>query len=267
MKCFFFLLAILFSFQKIEALDYQMLENAVLKSSEETINLSTKSLDALVEKMTYPICTLSLTSKERDMLTYFEALEAWWYQEIFGYGNGFFITPKGHFLTCKHVSKLCWDPIIYSNCSDHPLKVSIIAEHPIEDIALLKVEGRQESDFPYLKLSSSTPQVGNWIFSIYSSGPCISSNHLLLLPFVGKILGYDGWSNSTKDEFFLLSPCVFPGASGSPIANFEGDVVGISAMLGLAETGPGTLSGAVPIHKVKDWIKEVLRADGYDLEE
>ena len=55
------------------------------------------------------------------------------------------------------------------------------------------------------------------------------------------------------------------GNSGSPLFSLEGKVIGIlTDKLGISsDEFVGGFVGALPIHRVKDWIEETLRSDGY----
>jgi S1-C subfamily serine protease len=246
MKYFSFFLAIFLHCLRLNAFEYSMLPNATLQS--QTINSSIgTSLDCLLEKSLLSVCVVSV---EHSSL-----LKQWWYGSNPG-GAGFFISPQGHLITNKHVIEGYSNPTIFLSFSDRHVKASIIAKHPTEDIALLKIDDLENLSFSYFEISSIPGEIGDWVFCPRAKGICLWSSHLLIFPSLGKIVG------ETNDPFTILSMgCAF-GNSGSPVLNLEGSVIGVMTQQPrLSEGNTEEDIGATlitPINKFKDWIREYL---------
>ena len=220
-----------------------MLQNFVLSNHKRTVNISTEVLDALAEKGLSSLCMISTENGDE------------------GSGTGFFITPHGHLLTNKHVVKSNVNPIVFLAYSDRVINTSIIAMHPTEDLALLKITKPCDDNFTYLEFSSNQEEIGNWVFSLRGRG--VDENRLFVFPSIGKIMG--NLEKTPSGVFIVLSICGTEGNSESPVLNLEEKVVGIlTYKVGIRELpGDAGFSQELLMHNLKPWIEEVLHSDGY----
>lgn len=256
MRCFFLFLSFLCHL-KAEALDYYHLSKNALKNQPNPIHLSTELLDSLVAKGFSSLCFFpkEITTSWMDWLK-----ECW--HDPKSAGIGFFITPDGHLLTAKHVIQSNPNPITFLGVTGNFTYASLIAIHPTEDLALLKIKESNNIRFPYLRLSSTPEEIGNWVFSLRGRGLITTPENgviALSLPSIGKLVGYD------KSTFIAFSSiAVTRGNSGSPVLNLDGNVIGITkALITHPEMGEVGASAFVSIHQFKDWIEEALRSDGH----
>ncbi|HEX2580327.1 MAG TPA: trypsin-like peptidase domain-containing protein [Rhabdochlamydiaceae bacterium] len=183
---------------------------------------------------------------------------SWWNQVCYGGnpgGTGFFISPQGHLITTRHVIEGYSNPTIFLSFSDRSVKASIIAVHPTEDIALLKIDDLNNLQFSYFELSSIPGEIGDWVFSPLAMGVCGWSSHLLLLPAMGKIIG-----GSNNPSLLALSMGCVKGNSGSPILNLEGHLIGVATQKPVISDNDREIGATLftPLDKFKDWIKENL---------
>lgn len=81
----------------------------VLKDHNPPISISTKLLDDFVEKGLSSLCIIQGERNDR--------LRQWWYGDCLG-ATGFFITHKGHMITCKHAS----ESLKCTNCISWPYR-------------------------------------------------------------------------------------------------------------------------------------------------
>ena len=78
-------------------------------------------------------------------------------------GSGFFITADGYAVTNNHVvDKAKAVEITTDDGKTYDAKV--VGTDPRTDLALIKVDGR--SDFPYVKLAETAPQIGDWVVAV-----------------------------------------------------------------------------------------------------
>jgi hypothetical protein len=223
----------------------------VLKDHNPPISISTKLLDDFVEKGLSSLCIIQGERNDR--------LRQWWYGDCLG-ATGFFITHKGHMITCKHASESLKSPIAFLGLTGQFIKVSIVAEHPTEDIAILKIDEPHNINLSYLEMSFIPEKIGDWVFSLRGRA-IIDNSHLFALPSMGKVIGYVNLENIS---LVVLSIGATGVNSGSPLFNLEGKVIGIlTNKVEIDNEFDGGFVGALPIHRVKDWIEEILRSDGY----
>ncbi len=255
MKYLFFI-SLTFSFLlKMEALEYQMLPGITLRDHNPPICISTKSLDDFVEKGLSSLCII--TDEEPTHLN--DRLIRWLYGS--GGGTGFFITDEGHLITCKRVINSVKSPIVFLGLTGQFIKTSIVAVHPTENLAILKIDKPHNIDLSYLRISFTPGEIGDWVFSLRGRA-VINDSRLFVLPSMGKVMG------CTEDglSYICLSMTGTGENFGSPVFNLEGKVIGILASSTTISDNVkielGAL-GALPTHRVKDWIEDTLRSDGY----
>ena len=75
-------------------------------------------------------------------------------------GSGFFISADGYAVTNHHVIKGAKTAEIRTD-SKQTYGAHIVATDPGSDLALLKVDGR--NDFPYVHFAEARPRIGDWI--------------------------------------------------------------------------------------------------------
>src|SRR5207237_1986152 len=84
-------------------------------------------------------------------------------QVITSQGSGFFISADGYAVTNHHVVKGAKTAEIRTD-SKQAYRAHIVATDPGSDLALLKIEGRD--DFPYVHFAEARPRIGDWIITI-----------------------------------------------------------------------------------------------------
>ena len=137
-----------------------------------------------------------------------------------GIGSGFFVNNNGEILTCYHVIKGARE--IYVQTEGKRYEAEIIGYDSFTDIALLKID-IQNNDF--LKISEDDNlNMGDKIW-------CVG------YPLNIGLIITSGIINSSRPVFFGMNfyeryiRCdapLNPGASGGPILNIKGEVIGIS---------------------------------------
>src|SRR5262249_6987187 len=80
-----------------------------------------------------------------------------------GQGSGFFITADGYAVTNNHVVDKAQTVEITTD-DGKTYSAKVIGSDPRTDIALIKVEGR--NDFPYVKLADKAPRIGDWVLAV-----------------------------------------------------------------------------------------------------
>ena len=177
-----------------------------------------------------------------------------------GLGSGFLINDRGFVITNFHVierethititlfkeSNNGFEKKIYKS-------VRIAAVNPFLDLALLKIEPKEETVFPFVPLgSSSNVIVGQSCFA------------------VGNPLGLertmsDGAITTISRAFEGLvyiqtNADINPGNSGGPLFNMSGEVIGVTNM---GAVYLGGLGFAIPVDAVRDFLDH-YQAFAYD---
>jgi S1-C subfamily serine protease len=201
------------------------------------------------------------------------------FNDPYGVGTGFFISPEGLVLTAYHV-------VDSSEVSDRYRRdLTYIAVAPDEteyaltlvgfdaslDLAVLKAETTAE--VPYLTLAQDMPRVGSDIVAIGNS------RDDFLQARAGRVtkIGVDSPQARFADDTIQLTAALAPGDSGGPVINSKGEVVGVVSYIALNQDqdippylrafigeNPGFASYAAPVtlnNEVISALKQGIRRD------
>lgn len=178
--------------------------------------------------------------------------------QIVSSGSGFFVTKDGIIVTNKHVVS---DPTaqyrVLMSGSDKEYQATVLARDPVNDIAFLKVEGK---DFPALTLGDSdTLQVGETAIAIGNSlGEFANSVSRGIVSGKQRSLS----AGSAYGETEMLSgiiqtdAAINPGNSGGPLFNMKGEVIGVNVAMA---QGAENIGFALPINQIKFRLAQVKK--------
>jgi serine protease Do len=82
---------------------------------------------------------------------------------VTGQGSGFFISADGYAVTNNHVVDKA-DTVEVTTDEGKTYSAKVIGTDPRTDLALIKVEGR--NDFPVVKLAEGAPRIGDWVLAV-----------------------------------------------------------------------------------------------------
>lgn len=175
-----------------------------------------------------------------------------------GGGSGFFISADGLVATNKHVivDDAAEYTVIDGNGKEYQAK--ILAKDPTQDIAVLKVEGK---DFPVVELGDSEKlEVGQTVVAIGNSlGEYSNTVTRGVVSGIGRTItaGDQGSEPSeTIDNVIQTDAAINPGNSGGPLLNIAGQVIGINTAIDVS----GQLIGfAIPVNDVKASVEMVKK--------
>jgi len=162
-------------------------------------------------------------------------------------GTGFFITNNGIFLTAKHVL----EDVIDNACKQtHPIAAFLLPTHsschicPIRK-GFMSVEGDVAAGIitnpsgepllnPFYGLCSNPIKIGDKIFTYAYPKTIHTGNTITIVPdfYQGDI---QACYPEGRDKIILPNPCyetsmkILAGASGGPVFNIQGNVIGINS--------------------------------------
>ena len=147
-------------------------------------------------------------------------------------GSGFIIDPKGYVVTNSHVIDGA-DEITVTLSNETQLKAKIIGTDKRTDLALLKIEGKQ--DFPFVVFGDSDKsRVGEMVIAIgnpFGLGGTVTT---------GIISATNRNINAGPfDSFIQTDAAINKGNSGGPMFNAKGEVIGINTAI--FSTGGGSI--------------------------
>lgn len=176
-------------------------------------------------------------------------------QQIGG-GTGFFINENGMIITNRHIiSDPEADYTVITN-SGEEYKASILAKDPINDIAVLKIEGE---NFPVLELGNSDEiKIGQTAIAIGNSlGEFSNTVSRGIISGLGRdVTAFSG--NSLREEeltdIIQTDAAINPGNSGGPLLNINGEVIGINVAIA---QGAENIGFAIPSNQIRRVVEEV----------
>ncbi|HMN51922.1 MAG TPA: Do family serine endopeptidase [Xanthobacteraceae bacterium] len=170
-----------------------------------------------------------------------------------GQGSGFFISADGYIVTNNHViDKANVVEIQTDDMKTYTAKV--IGTDPRTDLALLKVDGR--ADFPWVKLGSQPPRVGDWVLAVgnpFGLGGTVTAG---IVSARGRDIGA-----GTYDDFIQIDAAVNRGNSGGPTFNLDGEVIGVNTAIVSPTGGNIGIAFAIPADTVQT-VVAALRENG-----
>ncbi|PTA67959.1 S1C family serine protease [Deinococcus arcticus] len=175
-----------------------------------------------------------------------------------GIGTGFLISAGGQVLTAYHVvSGGSLFQVRTLSGRSYPARVS--AFDASNDVALLEVRGGGE--FPFLKLATRAPRVGETVLAIGNSGGDF------LQPRRGQLLRLN--AASARADFpggtLEMSAPLAPGDSGGPILDGNGQAIGVVSYISVDGSGQTRRSYAVPVTEGNELIAALRSGEKRDV--
>jgi serine protease Do len=164
-------------------------------------------------------------------------------------GSGFFISPDGYAVTNSHVVEnaesaqiLADDQKIYA--------AKVVGTDPVSDLALLKVDGR--NDFPSVTLADETPRIGSWVLAFgnpFGLGGTVTAG---IVSARERNLGIDGYQGLIQ-----IDAPINKGDSGGPSFDLDGRVIGVNTIIFSPSGGSIGIAFAIPAETVKTVIPQL----------
>ena len=167
---------------------------------------------------------------------------------ITGQGSGFFITSDGYAVTNNHVVQNA-ENVQVTTDDGKTYKAKVIGTDSRTDLALIKIDG---SNFPYVKLSDSTPRVGDWVLAVgnpFGLGGTVTAG---IVSARGRDIGAGPY-----DDFIQIDAPVNKGNSGGPTFDVDGNVIGVNTAIFSPSGGSVGIAFAIPAETVKSVIAQL----------
>lgn len=167
-------------------------------------------------------------------------------------GSGVIITEEGHIITNHHVAGRA-KRIVCTLANKEEIEAELVGTDPLADISVVKLLPNKKRKFPFAQFGDSDElKVGDRVFAMGSplalsqsvtSG--IVSNTELVIPEVFWPFRFtlEGEDVGSLVRWIGHDAAIYPGNSGGPLVNAEGDIVGINEIsLGIGGAIPGNLA-------------------------
>ena len=186
-------------------------------------------------------------------------------QKSRGTGSGAIINADGHIITNHHVAGR-GSRITVRLTSREELPAQLIGTDALSDLTILKIDPAARRDgrapLPFAAFGDSDNlQIGDVVLAMGSPAGLSQSvtqgivSNLALIP-PGGALRIDGESVGELIRWIGHDAVIFPGNSGGPLVNLDGEIVGIN------EIGVGSLGGAIPANIAQAVAEEIIANGG-----
>ncbi len=170
-------------------------------------------------------------------------------------GSGVIIRSEGIVLTNSHVVENATKVTVTLAGTEKPLPAEVVQADPRTDLAVVRIT--EKGKYPVAVLGdASKVQVGDWAIAFGSPFRLASTMTLGVVSATGRELsGPD--DEFTYRDLLQTDASINPGNSGGPLANINGEVVGINFMI----FSPGSTSGSVGIGfaiPINDYTRSIV---------
>ncbi|BAI80530.1 peptidase S1C, Do [Deferribacter desulfuricans SSM1] len=163
-------------------------------------------------------------------------------------GSGFVIDKSGYIVTNNHVVDGA-DEIIVKLADKKEFKAKVVGKDPLTDLALLKIDPKDEELKPLPLGDSDKTEVGEWVVAIGNPFGLEWTVTAGIISAKGRVLG-----EGPYDNFMQTDASINPGNSGGPLVNMKGEVVGINTAI--IPSGQG-LGFAIPVNMLKELLPKL----------
>ncbi len=189
-------------------------------------------------------------------------------REVQGLGSGFAIAAGGYVLTNAHVVQGATE-IVVSAADGEDFPAELVGSDELSDLALLRVEAEIPvpgfGDSDDLVTGEPAIAIGNPFGYLLSNvEPTVTAGvisgvgrHILPSAFGGS----QGDGQTIYADMIQTDASINPGNSGGPLANADGQVIGVNSAIFSRSGGSQGLGFAIPINRALR-IAEQLRNEG-----
>jgi serine protease Do len=182
-------------------------------------------------------------------------------QKARGTGSGAIISADGYIVTNHHVAGR-GSRITIRMSDREELPATLVGTDPLSDLTVLKFDPAARRDpaapLPFATFGDSAKlQIGDVVLAMGSPAGLSQSvtqgivSNLALIP-PGGAFQIEGESVGELVRWIGHDAIIFPGNSGGPLVNLDGEIVGVN------EIGVGSLGGAIPATIAKAVAEEII---------
>ncbi|HEY7217519.1 MAG TPA: trypsin-like peptidase domain-containing protein [Candidatus Binatia bacterium] len=173
-------------------------------------------------------------------------------QSLGSRGSGFIIDPRGYILTAQHVIEKAKD-IEIRLADSQRLPAQIVAAEPQIDVAILKIT--IERELPILAFGNSDQiRVGDLAVVFGYPFGRESSMSLGIVSRSGR-----SYPDSASYEFIQTDAGAYPGGSGGPLLNSQGNAIGMITMA----SERGNMGFATPINVIRRVLPRLANGEKF----
>ena len=232
-------------------------------TSEVVSETRRTAITRAVERVAPAVVTVQTEQVERVQA---DPLFEWFYgrsqstRVVPGLGSGFIVGSEGVIVTNAHVvANAQRVSVMMRDGSVHPAE--ILGTDETNDIAVLRIMGK---DLPIVTMGNSAAAViGEWAiaignpygFVLGNSEPTVTAG---VISGVGRNLIARSEGPTASFDMIQTDASINPGNSGGPLANADGEVIGVNTSIYSPSGGSVGVGFAVPINRVRRVVEDLV---------
>ncbi len=182
-------------------------------------------------------------------------------------GSGFVFDEQGHVITNNHVIEDAAKddgPIDVVDSAGQHHKATVVGRSPVYDLAVLKVEGIEDLK-PAALGSADQMRVGEMAIAVGSPLRYSASVTAGIISAKNRPVSTGDGDDASYINAIQTDAAINPGNSGGPLANLQGEVIGVNSALASLGAGSSDEAGnigigfAIPMEQVQITADQILR--------
>jgi serine protease Do len=172
-------------------------------------------------------------------------------------GSGVIVDPKGYIVTNNHVVADA-SKVKVSLPSGEEYAAKVIGGDPISDIAVIKISGSKS--FPFVRVGDSKKmKVGDWVIAIGSPFGLDQTVTAGIISTTGRTFKQEEVPGASFNDYLQTDASINRGNSGGPLANMNGEVVGINSFISTTTGASAGVGFSVPSHLFTKVFNQILQ--------
>ncbi len=186
----------------------------------------------------------------------------WWHQgaSSTSSGSGFFFREEGYILTNNHVVENASE-LYVTTASGYRYDAKLVGADPQTDLAVLKIEPKNEKITVIPFGDSEDLKVGDWAIAIGNPFPQQGLDRTVTVGVISakgrRNLNF-GSETPTYQDYIQTDASINPGNSGGPLLNLRGECIGVNSAISSPTGASVGIGFAIPISIARSVVPDLI---------
>ena len=186
-----------------------------------------------------------------------------------GAGTGMVLTSSGRVLTNNHVVRGAMKIVVTDADTGKRYDAKVVGTAPTQDVAVLQLQGASGLDTVRTG-DSSKVKAGDGVVAIGNAGgkggtPTVVTGSVVALDRSITASDESGSEAQRLSGLIQIDAQIVPGDSGGPLADTDGEVIGINSAASASNRSGATSEGyAIPINTALSLVKQIVAGEASD---
>ena len=209
----------------------------------------------VVERVEKAVVNISARAKDANV--------PWWHQGTTfatASGSGFFFRPDGYILTNNHVVEDA-EELTVTTASGYHYSAKLVGADPQTDLAVLKIETKDEEITTIPFGNSDELKVGDWAIAIGNPFPQQGLDRTVTVGVIsakGRTNLNFGRETPAYQNYIQTDASINPGNSGGPLLNLRGECIGVNAAISSPTGASVGIGFAIPINLARSVVPDLI---------